>query len=66
MKSFPELYIIATGHPYGLSEFGFDVSKVADIVACEGQPLGMHMFAGGAHLGMIAASDEFKPYLLVA
>ncbi|RPG22818.1 MAG: aminotransferase class V-fold PLP-dependent enzyme [Oceanospirillales bacterium TMED33] len=63
VKSFPELYIIATGHPYGLSEFGFDVSKVADIVACEGQPLGLHMFAGGAHLGMIAASDEFKPYL---
>ena len=51
VKSFPELYIIATGHPYGLSEFGFDVSKVVDIVACEGQPLGLHMFAGGAHLG---------------
>ena len=55
--------MIANGHPYGLSELGFDVSGMVDVVACEGQPLGMHMFAGGAHLGMIAASDEFKPHL---
>ena len=63
VNKFPEVQLIATGHPYGLSALSFDVSNVVDIVACEGQPLGMHMFAGGAHLGMIAATDEFKPFL---
>lgn len=63
VEEFSGTHLIATGHPYGLSELNFDLSGIVDVVACEGQPLGMHMFAGGAHLGVIAASDEFKPYL---
>lgn len=62
-KSFSDVNIIATGHPYGLSVLGFDISQIVDIVACEAQPLGMHMFSGGAHLGLIAASYDFKPFL---
>ena len=63
VSKFRDIQLIATGHPYGLSELNFDVSDLVDIVACEGQPLGMHMFAGGAHLGVIASSVEYKPYL---
>jgi glycine cleavage system protein P-like pyridoxal-binding family len=33
-----------------------------DIAVFEGQPLGLHMFAGGAHVGILACRNELKPY----
>jgi len=36
--------------------------KVCDIVVMEGQPLGMHMFGGGAHLGILACAQKLRKY----
>ncbi|MEO0794932.1 MAG: aminomethyl-transferring glycine dehydrogenase subunit GcvPA [Verrucomicrobiota bacterium] len=34
-----------------------------DIAVCEGQPLGMHLNAGGPYLGIIATKTEFEGHL---
>ena len=45
-------YLAAMQRPMG--QLGFD------IVILEGQPLGLHMFAGGAHLGILACTNELR------
>jgi glycine dehydrogenase subunit 1 len=35
----------------------------ADIVCCEGQPLGLHLSAGGPYVGIIASSKPLERYL---
>ncbi len=53
--------LVGAVHPYcaalgpALGEIGFD------IVVMEGQPLGLHMFAGGAHLGILACTRALRP-----
>ena len=52
--------VIGVTHPYmaamqrPMGQLGFD------IVVLEGQPLGLHMFAGGAHLGILACTNELR------
>lgn len=54
--------LIGITHPFfaamqkPMGQLGFD------IVVFEGQSLGLHMFAGGAHLGILACRDELRPF----
>ena len=51
---------IVSINPSYLPVFNFDLSTYADIVTMEGQSLGIHMHAGGAHLGIIACTNELR------
>lgn len=52
--------LIGAVHPF-LTALGTPLGQLGfDIVVLEGQALGMHMFAGGAHLGILACTDALR------
>lgn len=52
--------LIGSMHPYLPFLDGAKATTGFDIITFEGQPLGLHMFAGGAHLGILACSDSLR------
>lgn len=52
--------LIGAVHPYLPFHLGDAAVAGYDIITMEGQPLGLHMFAGGAHLGILACKSELK------
>lgn len=52
--------LIGALHPYLPFHLGEGAVAGYDIITMEGQPLGLHMFAGGAHLGILACKSELK------
>lgn len=61
-KSFKEkndLLTICSMHPYLPFAKKFE-ENIFDIITFEGQSLGLNMFAGGAHLGILACKNELR------
>ncbi|QJF52888.1 aminomethyl-transferring glycine dehydrogenase subunit GcvPB [Roseobacter ponti] len=54
--------MIGAMHPHLVFRDGPRPADLFDILVFEGQPLGLHMFAGGAHLGILACRDELRRY----
>ncbi len=54
--------LIAAMHPFLPFLHGSRAVDGYDIIALEGQPLGLHMFAGGAHLGILACTEALRRY----
>lgn len=54
--------LIGAMHPFLPFLHGACAVDGYDILTLEGQPLGLHMFAGGAHLGILACTDALRRY----
>ncbi len=54
--------LIGAMHPYVPFLYGRRSVSGFDILVMEGQPLGLHMFAGGAHLGILACTEALRRY----
>jgi glycine cleavage system protein P-like pyridoxal-binding family len=54
--------LIGTMHPFVPFLYGPRAVAGFDILTLEGQPLGLHMFAGGAHLGILACTEALRRY----
>ncbi|MGZ2259842.1 aminomethyl-transferring glycine dehydrogenase subunit GcvPB [Roseobacter sp. A03A-229] len=54
--------LIGAMHPFIPFLRGAGAVRGYDVLALEGQPLGLHMFAGGAHLGILACTDALRRY----
>jgi glycine cleavage system protein P-like pyridoxal-binding family len=54
------IIVIGSMHPYLPFLHGAKATAGFDIITFEGQPLGLHMFAGGAHLGILACTNELR------
>lgn len=52
--------LIGSMHPYLPFFKGQAAVEGFDVLALEGQPLGLHMFAGGAHLGILACLEDLR------
>lgn len=52
--------LIGAMHPYLPFHSGSTATRDFDIITMEGQPLGLHMFAGGAHLGILACKEDLR------
>lgn len=52
--------LIGAMHPYLPFLYGGEATDGFDIITFEGQPLGLHMFAGGAHLGIVACTGALR------
>ncbi|MBP6379193.1 MAG: aminomethyl-transferring glycine dehydrogenase subunit GcvPB [Sphingorhabdus sp.] len=52
--------LIGAMHAYLPFLDGAKATDGFDIITFEGQPLGLHMFAGGAHLGILACTSELR------
>lgn len=54
------IILIGSMHPYLPFLDGAKSTAWFDIITFEGQPLGLHMFAGGAHLGILACTNALR------
>lgn len=52
--------LIAVANPHLCAIEGPLAPRGVDIAVLEGQSLGVHMFAGGAHIGILACRDELR------
>ncbi len=63
IASSEECHTVLSVDPLFLPDFDFNLSDYADIVTMEGQSLGIHMFAGGAHIGILACKNELRQFV---
>jgi glycine cleavage system protein P-like pyridoxal-binding family len=54
---------IISSSPDFMPALNFDVSEICDVLTMEGQPLGLYMFAGGAHIGILACCSELRNFV---
>ena len=59
IKKESNIKIIGSMHPY-LSVISEINDSFFDIITLEGQSLGLNMYAGGAHLGILACTEELR------
>lgn len=59
IKQESKIKIIGSIHPY-LSVISKVNDSIFDIITLEGQSLGLNMFAGGAHLGILACTEDLR------
>lgn len=54
--------LVGAMHPHVPFLYGPRSVAGYDILVMEGQPFGLHMFAGGAHLGILACTEALRRY----